>query len=455
MARVPLLRRAGNALSVLRGMEVKAAGGAGYMEELLALLSMQREAKSGVSVGLESAMQVSTVLAVCRVISEGIAGMPWKLQRRFEDGHREFAYDMPLFQVLYRRPNEWQTSFEFREQLMFHALLTGNGYAYISRDGAGRVMELLPVTPNRVRIKQAPDTTITYEVRSSTSELMVVAREDMFHLRGPSWDGVRGLDAVILARDAIGLAISAEETQSDWHRNGLQASGIISFQNALKDASKERLRERIKEMRDDNNQMGVLILDQAAKFERMQQTGIDAQLLETRRFQIEEICRVFRVFPQMIGHAERAATYASAEQFFLAHVIHTLMPWVQRWEEAAHRDLIADDADQGTFELVAKMSMQGLMRGDAATRSAFYASGIINGWLTRADAREFEDLPAIAGLDKPLTPMNMGPGPNSPGATAQNDKNRVSGAMRSALAKKLGITEDDAQEIIDQVKAEA
>lgn len=392
---------------------------------------MNRDSKSGVAVGLETALKVTTVLAVIRVLAEGVAGMPWKLQRRFDDGRREYAYDMPLFHVLYRRPNEWQSSFEFREQLMFHAALTGNGFAYISRDGNGRVMELLPITPNRVHIKQDKDTKVTYEVRDGSNAMIILKREDVLHIRGPSWDGVRGMDAVALAREAIGLSISAEESQSDLHRNGLQASGIISMQGNLTKEGQERLKERIKAFKSDGDSMGVLFMDQAAKYEKMAQTGVDSQLLETRRFQIEEICRAFRVFPQMIGHAERAATYASAEQFFLAHVIHTLMPWVQRWEEAAHRDLLGDDADQGDFELVAKMSMQGLMRGDATTRAAFYASGIVNGWLTRADAREFEDLPAIEGLDAPLAPLNMTPGPGSPGATAQNDKNKpqpVSGA---------------------------
>lgn len=447
MASVPVFRRIGNAFAAFRANEVKSSGG--YFDELLALLSQARDSKAGVSVSLETALKVTTVFAVCRVISEGIAGMPWKLQRRFDNGGREFATDMPLFQILYRRPNDWQTSFEFREMLMFHALLTGNGYAYINRDGAGRVTELLPIVPNRVKPHQDKDTIVTYKVRDSHGVLQTIPRKDMFHLRGPAWDGLHGIDAVALARDAIGLAISAEETQSDFQRNGLQASGIISFQESLKPPTRERLKERIKEMKDDANQMGVLILDQAAKFEKMTQTGVDAQLLETRRFQIEEICRVFRVFPQMIGHAERAATYASAEQFFLAHVIHTLMPWVQRWEEAAQRDLIADDAVEGDYELIAKMSMQGLMRGDAATRAAFYASGIVNGWLTRADAREFEDLPAIPLLDKPLMPLNMivvgekppavpgAAGPGSAGATAQNDKNAAT-KMQEVLAKSLG-----------------
>jgi HK97 family phage portal protein len=159
-----------------------------------------------------------------------------------------------------------------------------------------------------------------------------------------------------------------------------------------------------------DDSMGVLLLDQAAKFSKMTLSGVDAQHLETRRLQTEEVCRAFRVFPQMIGHAERSATYASAEQFFMAHVVHSLAPWVERFEQAAERDLIGDEADQGDFEVVAKMSLQSMMRGDAKARADFYASAIVNGWMTRAEARDLEDLPMLPGLDVPLQPLNMGQG---------------------------------------------
>jgi hypothetical protein len=219
-----------------------------------------------------------------------------------------------------------------------------------------------------------------------------------------SWDG-----RVKLAREAIGLTIAAEESQADLHRNGLQTSGIISFDGQLGDPARKRIADRIKEMQSDNS-MGVLLLDQAAKFIPMALSGVDSQHLETRRLQIEEICRAMRVFPQIIGHAERSATYASAEQFFMAHVVHSIAPWVERFEQAADRDLIGDEGQQGDFEIVAKMAIQSMMRGDAKARANFYASVIVNGWMTRAEARELEDLPMIPGLDKPLQPLNMGAG---------------------------------------------
>ena len=436
MAKVPLLVRLGSKIAEFGGAEVKSGGG--YMQELLELFSRGSRSKAGVDVGLNTAMRVSCVLACARVLAEGVAGMPWKLQRRFDDGRRVSATNLPLYNVLYRTPNDWQTSFEFREMLMYHCVLTGNGYAFINRDSAGRIMELLPLVPNRVRPIQDNNLVLSYEFRTANGTVETIPLQNMMHIRGPSWDGIIGMDVVKLARESIGLAIAAEETQADLHKNGLQVSGIISMTGALNDVAQKRLRERIKEMQDES--LSVLILDQAAKFEKMQMSGVDSEHLETRKFQIEEICRQFRVFPQMIGLADRGSSYASAEQFFLAHVIHSLMPWVERWEQAAHRDLLGDDSDQGDFQLVAKMSMQGLMRGDAASRAAFYASGILNGWMTRADAREFEDMPAILGIDIPLVPLNMRlitdpvPPPIAPGASPPAAAAGSGGVSQAAAA---------------------
>jgi hypothetical protein len=182
-------------------------------------------------------------------------------------------------------------------------------------------------------------------------------------------------------------------------------------------------------------------------------TGVDAQHLETRRPQTDEVCRAFRVFPHMIGHAERSATYASAEQFFMAHVVHSLAPWVERFEQTAECDLIDDETDQGDFEVVAKMSLQSMMRGDAKARADFYASAIVNGWMTRAEARDLEDLPTLPGLDVPLQPLNMArqgwtgadpaeaerQGSNAGSKPAQQEaQGGLAGPIASALIEKFG-----------------
>lgn len=407
-----LITRIGAAWHALSGVEVKSTVG-GPFEQILALLSQSRMTKSGTVVNVDRALEVATVLACTRVIAEGVAVMPWKLQRRFDDGRREFARDMPLYKILYRRPNDWQTAFEYREQLMYHSALTGNAYSFITRDGMKRITELIPITPTRVKVVQDADLNIEYHVRDAGGQILRVPREDILHIRGPSWDSVRGLDIVHMAREAIGLAIATEESHAHLHKHGLQTSGIISFDEALSQDARERLKARIKEMKAEDDH-GILILDRAAKFTSMVMSGVDAQHLESRRVQMEEICRILRVFPQMIG-LSGGTSHGSVEQFFMAHLVHTLSPWVERLEQAVDRDCISEEDEQGDFELVAKMSIQGMLRGDAAARAAFYASGIVNGWMTRADAREFEDMPALVGqgLEKILTPLNMisgGPG---------------------------------------------
>lgn len=422
---------------MLTGVETKSASSP--FEQLLAIFSQYRTTKSGTVVNVERALEVATVFACTRVIAEGVAVMPWKLQRRFDDGRREFARDLPLYKILYRRPNDWQTAFEFREQLLYHAILTGNAYAFITRDGMNRVTELVPIKPNRVRTIQDADLNVYYEVRDAGGTIMKVAREDIMHLRGPSWDGIHGLEAVHLAREAIGLAIATEESHAQLHRNGLQSSGIISVDGTLGKDARERLNAKIKEMKSTDDH-GVLILDQAAKFQSMVMNGVDAQHLESRRMQSDEICRVMRVFPQMIG-APGGTSHGSVEQFFMAHLVHTLAPWVERFEQAVDRDLVSSEDEQGDFELVAKMSIQGMMRGDAAARAAFYASGIVNGWMTRADARDFEDMPALIGqgLDKILTPLNMisGGAGGKDGQAPVQQRNPLGAGSGSAQAKML------------------
>jgi len=406
MVRPPITERLGIAFQALRGVQFKSTGG--YFEEIMELLTLHRRSKAGVSVNLDTALHVATVRACTRVIAEGLAQIPCRLTRRFDDGRREVARDLPLYRLLYRQPNDWQTAFEFREMLLYHAVLAGNGYAFINRDGANEITELIPLTPNRCTAKQDPDTTVWYQLRSATGQTIRLERDQVFHIRGASWDGVIGMEPVQLAREAIGLAIAAEESQADLHRNGLQTSGILSFEVALGDKARERLKERIKEFKADADD-SVLILDQAAKFEKTAMSGVDSQHLETRKHQIEEICRAMRVFPQMVGYSANTTTYASAEQFFMAHVVHTLAPWAERWDQAVARDLIGLAADGPDYELVCKLSMQGLMRGDNASRSAFYASGILNGWMTRNEARDLEDMPLLPGLDAPLQPLNMAP----------------------------------------------
>lgn len=360
--------------------------------------------KAGVSVNVETSLKVTTVLAAARVLMNGVAQVPLKLYREKPDGSKVVAKDHPVHKLLWRRPNEWMTSFEFRQVMMLHAVLQNNAYAWIGRGGTKRnVVEIIPIC-GKVTPKQADDYTLTYEISDRHGHIGTYPREEILHLRGPSWNGFAGMDAIQLAREAIGLAIATEETHGKLHSQGARPGGLISVEGELKKDARARLKAALEERVEGlQNAFKTLVLDQNAKWTPFGMSGVDAQHLETRRFQIEEICRALGVFPQMVGYADKTATFASAEAFFLAHVIHTLQPWIENWEQVLARDLFPDDDD-----LIAKFSLQGLLRGDSEARAELYASGIINGWMVRNEARQFEELNPLPGLWEPLVPLNMG-----------------------------------------------
>lgn len=363
------------------------------------LMGQEHSSKSGVAVNIDSALKVSTVFACLRVLANGIAQVPLKLYREAADGTKTVAKDHPVHQLIWRRPNAWMTSFEFRQMAMFHAVLGGTFVAYVGRV-RDQPRELIPLVPGTFRLKQGTD----WKVYAELDDRRVLESGELFILRGPMWSGAAGMNALELAREAIGLAIATEETHSALHANGAQPGGVLSVKGALDKDARERLRQSWQQHQAGmRNKFRTAVLDMDATWTALAATGVDNQHIETRKFQLEEICRDLGVFPQMVGHSDKTATFASAEAFFLAHVIHSLNPWVENWEQALALYLFPAEDD-----LAAKFSMQGLLRGDNKTRAEFYASGIINGWLVRNEARRLEDLNPLPGLDEPLLPLNMG-----------------------------------------------
>lgn len=363
--------------------------------------------KSGVSVNLDKALAVTTVLSCARVLAEDLAKLPFKVFR--ETGNRKVeARDRPEYKMLSRRPNEWLTSFEFRESMMFHAVLAKGAFAQINR--AGSKVELIPILPGYIKTIQGRFGDIAYEVRIPGLPVQTLDRKDVLHVRGPSWDTVCGLDVVQLAREAIGLAIATEESHAGLHSNGARPGGILQISGALSPDAQDRLRASwTATMQGVKNAFRTAILDGDNKWIPTAVSGVDSQHLETRRFQIEEVCRAMRVFPQMVGHTDKTATFASAEAFFAAHVVMSLQPWVTRWEQAVERDVF--DNEDG---IVAKMNMKGLLRGNAKDQAQLYSKALGSGgspaWMTQDEVRELEDLdPKGGAADELPTPTNPAP----------------------------------------------
>ncbi|AOY00110.1 phage portal protein [Jeongeupia sp. USM3] len=374
------------------------------------------EVKSGVAVNWTTALQVSTVFACLRVLAEGIAQVPLKLMVSADGRVRQPAKDHPLYFLLHRKPNDWMTSFELREMMVLHAGLTGNAYCFVSRVG-GRIAELIPLQPGDVTVKVADDWSRTYVVRSRNGTSQTFPADAIWHLRGPSWNGVLGADVLKLAREAVGLSIATEAHHARQHANGAKPGGMLSVEGALTDAQHKQLRKWIDdEYRGVDNDGKTMIVDRNAKWTGISLSGVDAQHLETRRFQIEEVCRFFRVMPIMVGLSDKAATYASAEQMFLAHVVHTLTPWYERIEQSIDAFLLTDaDRRAGHY---AKFIVAGLLRG-ALKDTAEYIYRLVGiGVLTRNEGRDALDKNPIDGLDEPLTPVNLGGLDNQGGGNA-------------------------------------
>lgn len=361
-----------------------------------------RSSRSGATVNAATALEVSTVLACCRVIANGVAQVPFRPY--LDDGKtKKPAIGHDIYPLLYRRPNRWQTSFEFRETIMFHVLLGYNAYVFVNRVGIKRkIVELVPIEPGRVEGKLRDDQSLEYKVSDGKGGSQIFAADSIWHIRGPSWNGWSGMDGLKLAREAIGLSITLEQGQAEFQKNGAQISGVLSMTQKLSPERFDFLSKWLDKHLPGNERFGKpLIADDGAKWAGTTMSAVDQQLVESRKHQIEEICRSFGVMPIMVGHADKTATYASAEQMFLAHVVHTLSPWYQRLEQSADVHLLSEeDRDAGYYT---KFNPNALMRGAAKDRAEFYAKALGDtqkpGWMVRNEVRALEELDPIDGGD--------------------------------------------------------
>lgn len=393
-----------------------ASSGDGLTDILRALLRGGTRSKSGALVNRDAAFRVSVVFACVRALSEGVAQVPFKVMRETPSAvsvhpNRLSATDHPLYDLLHRAPNGFQTSFQFRETMMLHALLARHGaFAFKNVVDVGtrgpRIAELILLNPDLVTPVQNEDWSITYRVQSKSGATQEFHQDAIWHLPGPSWNGFSGLDVLNMAREAIGLAIATEESHSALHANGIRPSGIYSVEGSLSPEQYKDLKAWIDKENAGADKAGhTMLLDRSAKFTPMGLNGVDAQHLETRNYQIAEICRFFRIMPIMVGYADKTATYASVEQMLLAHVVHALMPWYERIQQSAEVNLLSEADRKAGYYI--KLVEAGLLRGAMKDTAEFLYRLTMGGTMTRNEARGKLDLNPLAGLDEPLTPTNM------------------------------------------------
>lgn len=369
--------------------------------------------KSGRTVNLDTAIQVSTVFACARVIGNGMAQVPLKLMRQ-QDRSRAPATDHPLYQVLALRPNPWQTSFEFRQLMSWHLELCGNFFA-VKIAPAGALRELIPLDPTKVKVSRRKDLSLAYGLTLDDGMTRDIPADSMWHVRGPSWNSWQGIYVLNAAREAVGLAIAAEESQGALHRNGVRTSGGWTVEGTLSDDQQKMLVKWLERAHAGVDNVGKpFVMDRAAKWVSTQMSGVDAQHLETRRFQIEEICRAFGVMPIMAGYTDKAATYASAESMFLAHVMHCLSPRWTALEQSMDANLLSDrDRKEGLyFDFVE----EGMIRGSVRDTKDAILGYVNGGILTPNEGRALLDKnpDADPASDKLRLPVNTVQDPKKP-----------------------------------------
>lgn len=353
---------------------------------------------AGKPVNEQTAMQMTAVYSCVRILSETIAGLPLHVYRYKDSGGKEKDFKHPLYKLLHDEPNPEMTSFAFRETLMSHLLLWGNAYSQIIRNARGEVVALYPLIPNKMTVDRDSKGRLYYLYQRSTDDAPTLSKEsqvyldpsDVLHIPGLGFDGLVGYSPIAMAKNAVGLAIATEEYGAKFFANGAAPGGVLEHPSTIKDPQK------VKESwnsayQGSSNAHRVAVLEEGMKYQAIGISPEQAQFLETRKFQINEIARIFRIPPHMLADLEKSS-FSNIEQQSLEFVKYTLDPWVVRWEQAMCRVLLLESEKSSVF---IKFNVDGLLRGDYQSRMNGYATARQNGWMSANDIRELEDLDRI------------------------------------------------------------
>ena len=343
-----------------------------------------------------TALQHIAVYACVRVLSEAIAQLPLHLYK-YNDKGKERVPQHPLYFLLHDQPNSEMTSFVFREVLMSHLLIYGNAYAQIIRNGRGDVLGLYPLMPDKMKVDRDEKNRLIYiysrydEANPNLKEQgdIVLYADEVLHIPGLGFDGLVGYSPIALAKNAIGISIACEEYGASFFGNNANPSGVLEHPGVIKNPDK--LRDAWHRAYGGKNSHKVAVLEEGVKFTPISIPNNEAQFLETRKFQIEEIARMYRVPLHMLGDLDHA-TFSNVEHLSLDFVKYSLAPWIVRWEQELQKALLSD-SEKGQYFI--KFNVDGLLRGDYASRMQGYSIGIQNGFLCPNDVRELEDMNLI------------------------------------------------------------
>ncbi|HHD5194095.1 TPA: phage portal protein [Streptococcus pyogenes] len=367
---------------------------------------------SGKNVNEMTALQTTAVYACVRILAEAIASLPIHVYKHTDEG-KEQDVNHQLYYLLHDEPNPDMTSFVFRETLMSHLLIWGNAYAQIIRDGRGQVLALYPLLPDRVSVKRDDKGELYYVYQRSEEDNpnfkdkgnIILKKSEVLHVPGLGFDGLIGYSPIAMAKNAVGMTLATEEYGASFFANGANPGGVLEHPGILKDPSK--VRESWNQVyQGTNNSHKVAVLEEGMSYKTIGIPPNEAQFLETRKFQINEIARLYRIPPHMVGDLEKSS-FSNIEQQSLEFVKYTLDPWVVRFEQAFQKALLLPDEKKTYF---IKFNVDGLLRGDYQSRMNGYAIGRQNGWLSTNDIRRLEDMNPLSkeeGGDLYLVNGNM------------------------------------------------
>ena len=354
-------------------------------------------AESGERVDEKTAMQISAVYACVRLLAESVAQLPLHLYRKKEPDGQEKATDHPLYKILYMAPNPEMTSFSFWETMVLQILLWGNSYAQVIRDGKNNVLALYPLPPENVEVDRDEKGHIYYiyhaytdEVPGETNKDIYFRSDEVFHVPGLSYNGLVGVSPIAMMKNSLGTTLAVEKYGSAFFKNGAQPSGVLEHPGVLKNP--EKIRENWSDVYGGaNNAHKVAVLEEGMSYKAISLPPEDSQFLSTRQFGVNEICRIFRVPPHLVQDMEHA-TFSNIEHQSIDFVVHTLTPWLVRFEQAIIKDLLLPDEQDDYFP---KFNVDGLLRGDYQSRMQGYATGISNGFLSPNDIHRLENMDLI------------------------------------------------------------
>lgn len=365
---------------------------------------------SGASVTADNALKTSTVFLCVKILSESIASLPLMVYRKRKSGGKDVADGHPLYSLLHDAPNDEQNSFEFREFGQAALALRGNNYTYKLINSGGEIVQLIPLMPNRMIVKRERGVikyTYTYdtEQNSNIPKILDINPEYIWHIKYLSTDGLTGLSPISCARESVGISMKAEEFGAMYFANAAVTSGVLEHPASLKKEAYDRLKASIQEFSASKKHQ-TMILEEGMKWQAIGLSNKDSQFLEARAFQVADIARFFNIPLILLHQADKASTYASAEQFSLNFVKYCLLPWCRRWEHSANHSLLsAWERKKGYF---IEFNVDGLLRGDISTRYTSYATGRQWGWLSVNDIRSLENMNPIDGGDEYISmPANI------------------------------------------------